>query len=598
MATDIIARGMITEYKSGTNINFKENDDGSVTISASGDVSSEDTVARDAIDNHKSDTSNPHNVTPAQIGLGNVNNTADLDKPISTAVQTALDNKANIKHTHKKSDITDFPNSLPADGGNADTVNNHTVGTDVPTNALFTDTVYDDTEIDNRVKKNTDDISQLFDITKDGETITGSSSYTIENAVDYPLIGLNLYGKSTQNGTPTPESPVEIVSVGDSGSIEVKTRGKNLFDLNKSNWKTKEINGVTFTINDNGEILVNGTATSATTVIFLGYDKQGKLPTGQLILSGCPQTNVEGGTCRLQFYYNSPTLGSKQMWQSNSVEATITLPSDYTDYNCSIFINKGFTANNLVFKPMLRSATITDSTFEPYKGNTASITASALPLCGIPVSSGGNYTDSNGQQWICDELIYNTDGTGKIIKRTQKIIFDGSDDEGWATSQTQTSGKNRIITKSIKSNVFKPQDAANMPRVICDNYSAVSATNTYFNNNGISIDTVGSLIIYDEERSALSAAEWKSSFAANPITVVYQFAEPQEIQLTAAEMTALRQLQTFNGTTSIANSSGAEMSVKYCTNKALSEFAYPITMGLQKQIDELRAAILSMGGNV
>ena len=38
MATDIIARGMITEYKSGTNISFKENDDGSVTISASGNV--------------------------------------------------------------------------------------------------------------------------------------------------------------------------------------------------------------------------------------------------------------------------------------------------------------------------------------------------------------------------------------------------------------------------------------------------------------------------------------------------------------------------------------------------------------------------------
>ena len=55
MATDIIARGMITEYKSGTNINFKENEDGSVTISASGDVSSKDTVARETIDNHKLD---------------------------------------------------------------------------------------------------------------------------------------------------------------------------------------------------------------------------------------------------------------------------------------------------------------------------------------------------------------------------------------------------------------------------------------------------------------------------------------------------------------------------------------------------------------
>ena len=95
MATDIIARGMITEYIAGTNINFTENRDGTVEISASGSILSEDSVARDAIGNHKSDTSNPHNVTPAQIGLGNVDNTSDLDKPISTAVQKAIDNKAD-----------------------------------------------------------------------------------------------------------------------------------------------------------------------------------------------------------------------------------------------------------------------------------------------------------------------------------------------------------------------------------------------------------------------------------------------------------------------------------------------------------------------
>ncbi len=44
---------------------------------------------------HKGNTSNPHNVTKAQIGLGNVDNTSDLDKPISTATQGALDGKAS-----------------------------------------------------------------------------------------------------------------------------------------------------------------------------------------------------------------------------------------------------------------------------------------------------------------------------------------------------------------------------------------------------------------------------------------------------------------------------------------------------------------------
>jgi len=44
---------------------------------------------------HLADESNPHKVTKAQVGLGNCNNTSDLNKPISTATQTALNNKAN-----------------------------------------------------------------------------------------------------------------------------------------------------------------------------------------------------------------------------------------------------------------------------------------------------------------------------------------------------------------------------------------------------------------------------------------------------------------------------------------------------------------------
>lgn len=42
---------------------------------------------------HTSNTSNPHSVTKAQVGLGNVENTSDVNKPISTATQTALDGK-------------------------------------------------------------------------------------------------------------------------------------------------------------------------------------------------------------------------------------------------------------------------------------------------------------------------------------------------------------------------------------------------------------------------------------------------------------------------------------------------------------------------
>lgn len=45
---------------------------------------------------HLADTANPHSVTATQVGLGNVNNTSDAGKPVSTATQTALDLKANL----------------------------------------------------------------------------------------------------------------------------------------------------------------------------------------------------------------------------------------------------------------------------------------------------------------------------------------------------------------------------------------------------------------------------------------------------------------------------------------------------------------------
>lgn len=50
-----------------------------------------------ALTKHEENTANPHSVTAEQIGLGNVDNTSDLEKPISNAVQAALDNKVTVE---------------------------------------------------------------------------------------------------------------------------------------------------------------------------------------------------------------------------------------------------------------------------------------------------------------------------------------------------------------------------------------------------------------------------------------------------------------------------------------------------------------------
>lgn len=62
------------------------------------------TDAQTSINTHINNTNNPHNVTKAQVGLDQVNNTSDANKPISIATQNALDNKVD------KTDITTITN--------------------------------------------------------------------------------------------------------------------------------------------------------------------------------------------------------------------------------------------------------------------------------------------------------------------------------------------------------------------------------------------------------------------------------------------------------------------------------------------------------
>lgn len=57
-----------------------------------------------ALSSHMSNTSNPHQVSKAQVGLGNVDNTSDLSKPISTATQTALNGKADVGASYTKAE--------------------------------------------------------------------------------------------------------------------------------------------------------------------------------------------------------------------------------------------------------------------------------------------------------------------------------------------------------------------------------------------------------------------------------------------------------------------------------------------------------------
>lgn len=103
---------------------------------------------------------------------------------IDGTVQCIGDTSVDLTDYAKK---TEIPTELPANGGNSSTVNGHTVNSDVPANAKFTDTVYDDTEVKEDVdilkKETTVNLLNptLQTTTQNGVTCTnnGDGTYTL-----------------------------------------------------------------------------------------------------------------------------------------------------------------------------------------------------------------------------------------------------------------------------------------------------------------------------------------------------------------------------------------------------------------------------------
>ena len=72
-----------------------------------------------------------------------------IDDVLSDTSKNPVQNKVIKTELDKKADIVDIPTSLPANGGNADTVNNHTVEANVPADAVFTDTIITEENVSN-----------------------------------------------------------------------------------------------------------------------------------------------------------------------------------------------------------------------------------------------------------------------------------------------------------------------------------------------------------------------------------------------------------------------------------------------------------------
>ena len=199
-------------------------------------------------------------------------------------------------------------------------------------------------------------------ITKIEGTAEGKNIY-IDDASAEPLIDIMLEGESQQ----------------------ATRSGKNLLDNTAT---TKISNGITFTVNSDKTVNVNGTNDTSANSSFIINNYS--LKAGTYILNGCP-SGGSSTTYRLAIQKTSDWSILGLDTGSGSEQFTI---DEATNIQVEIFIQKGQTISNLLFKPMLREATIADDTYEQYG-------ASPSPDYPSEIESvkGKNLFDENKSEW-------------------------------------------------------------------------------------------------------------------------------------------------------------------------------------------------------
>ena len=238
------------------------------------------------------------------------------------------------------------------------------------------------------------------------------------------------------------------------------------------------------------------------------------------------------------------------------------LPKNATQVKIGIYTNNSsnlLETDNIVVVKGLRLTLVDSPEYEPYKPYQTITLPRSIP--GIPVTSGGNYTDSNGQQWICDEIDLER---GVHVQRTKTINpLDYADYLVYSDNSVYSDTILRFDIGYSLDSMTKTTILSNiLPYKFAHGGDAPSVRSTECVSSHSTSDVISIFI----DRSRLNTYDvdgFVEYLTANEMTILYAVKTPIETPLTADEITAFKALRTNYPNTTILNDAGAWMSVKY-----------------------------------
>ena len=341
----------------------------------------------------------------------------------------------------------------------------------------------------------------------------------IKDSAERKNKGFGMSGKTTQDGTPTPDTPVEIVNAGrlnsDTGKyeVDVKITGKNLFDMNKF------IDTCNFTKNEDGTFRIDK--------FVKRYDCL--MPANTILSIEVLKVEDSSGEAVLELFYED---GKNTYIGFNQVGVKTFLIQKDVAYI------KVLAYRNHEYKYIQLEKGTVATPYEPYKEQILTLTSDR------PMTKWDRLVKQEGQiGWL-----YNS----------AEILLNGT--ENWIRHSEINKETTQAFGLSIPDLIYG-EDAAIGQNGLTDKFRYVNAAWAK-DEAGQAINN-GRLFINIEKTKASTVEEFKAWLKSNNVKVVYKTKQTEFVPLPKEEQEAIRALSTYYHTTVVSNSEDMEMELSY-----------------------------------